>query len=1341
MAAPVITIYFDVSEESLGSVVSRVILFGTIPTKVPIAPDIPIDLPTAPELPAVSPFLFAPILPAPSTNIATAPPACDTLTPGPSGSTSLETSSSSSSSDSASHTLENSFTASLQGIHISPEDHSHHSSEAVCSPSGPLTRRRPQCSDYATPTSSLSAGPSWKSSRSSATSIPSTVHTLGSLSPARADLLPPHKRYRGTSAMRSYESGDDSALTIDGLDIEPVMVGVEIVFELELAVFESKSKPEEAEADDEADAKIQLEGTIEIGVNVTTRIDIPHDLPMPDTIEGLEQLAKVCCNLWLDLLLSLAQKANRNVGLVVESQSQNEDDDDNGNEVNGNHGNNNGDRNQNGRNDGTRRNAPVNKAGTYKDFLNCQPRNFSGTEGVVGLARWFEKIELVFRISNCPSNSQVKFVTCTLIDGTLTLWNFDVQTIGINKAYEMPWKDLMKLMIEMYYPRNEIQKLENELWNLCGMDVASYTRRFQELTLLCPRMVPKENKKIERFIWGLPDKIQGNVTYSKPFQLQDSIRMANGLMDQKDRMRAYALGGGDRNPDSNIIMGTFILNNHYTHILFDFVTDRIFVLTTFSALIDIHPTALDDFPEVFPKDLLGLPPARIVEFQIDLVPGAKPVARAPYRLAPLEKQELSAQLQEFADKGFIRPSSSPWELQSCFSRRRADHLFDQLQRSSVYSKIDVRSSYHQLRVRDEYIPNTTFRTRCGHYEFQVMPFGLTNAPAIFMDLMNREEHKERLKLIVELLKKEELHAKFSKFIEGFSKIARPMTKLTQKSVKYEWGEKKEAAFQLLKQKLYSAPILAIPEGSGNFVVHEKNYTTHDLELRGVVFALKMWRLYLYRTKWVVFTDHKSLQHILDQKELNMRQRRWLELLSDYDCEICYHPEKILNAQTEGMKEENYATEDLFWHPSVAIDDPRPAAGSFSMVDVRRLSAHVIKLMDMPWGCWFYLGGAHIDVRPTLQRLPFYYTPPAVADDVIPDPTPEGLAVGNHHGSSAALATEVPGTRGKGIIADDVAAPTPLFRDVSGEAIHMDFFFFLVLTKEVFKVPSVCKTVVDQFPTSGEMVRVESLSDDQLNTKMNVLHCMIMSHDGDLIARYRGLNQSHHEYVLSADFRLKGYKEKVASLTGLELQVYTLRKRVFGLNDKLSSLDASFAKSKAKGKERNKKIKSLTKSLDNLHAEVARLSTDLNRATILEAKKDEEILRLEATPPKVQCELLSLSASTGFKRALSMHQTKAEFAAVLKKMAHFVDARVSPSIAKESKLSVNVVPAHSKFKGVFMQGTSHVLDDVAEVAVVGFRRVSSGLTDVGVAFFTGEKGNGSLPSSTANEEATTNPFGI
>ncbi|KAI3758494.1 hypothetical protein L6452_06058 [Arctium lappa] len=285
-----------------------------------------------------------------------------------------------------------------------------------------------------------------------------------------------------------------------------------------------------------------------------------------------------------------------------------------------------------------------------------------------------------------------------------------------------------------------------------------------------------------------------------------------------------------------------------------------------------------------------------------------------------------------------------------------------------------------MRVRDEDIPKTAFRTRYGHYEFMVMPFGLTNAPAVFMDLMNRvcrpyldkfvivfiddiliysrrkEDHEQHLKLILELLKDQKLYAKFSKcefwirevhflghvvnqegiqvdpakveaikkweipktpteirqflglagyyrrFISNFSKIAQPLTTLTRKDEKFIWTDKQEEAFQTLKQRLCNAPILALPKGTDNFVVycdasrqrlgcvlmqkdkviayasrqlkvHERNYTTHDLELGAVIFALKIWRHYLYGTKCTIFTDHKSLQHIFDQKMFNMRQRR------------------------------------------------------------------------------------------------------------------------------------------------------------------------------------------------------------------------------------------------------------------------------------------------------------------------------------------------------------------------------------------------------------------------------------------------------------------------------------
>ncbi|GJY68747.1 putative reverse transcriptase domain-containing protein [Tanacetum coccineum] len=622
---------------------------------------------------------------------------------------------------------------------------------------------------------------------------------------------------------------------------------------------------------------------------------------------------------------------------------------------------------------------------TYTDFRNCQPMNFKGTEGVVRLTQWFKRMETVFNISNYVVENQVKFATCTLHGVSLTCWKSHVKTVGHDAAYGVPWNTLMKMMTAKYCPRNEIKKLEMEIWELKvkGIDLASYTQRFQELALMCGRMFPEECDKIEKYVGGLPDMIHGSVMASKPKIMQDAIEFATELMDKKIRTyaehqaknkkkledtsrnnqnqqqqnkrqntsRAYIAGPSEKreyggslpkcskcnyhhngpcapkchkcnkgnfkrecpklknnnrgnqggngnapakvcvvgnagtNPDSNVVTGTFLLNNCYASILFDTGADRSFVSTAFSSLIDITPTTLDYYYDVeladgkiirihiiiwvctlnllnhpFNIDLMpvelgsfdviigidrlekyhavivcdeklvhnpfgnetlivrgdisnqrnetrlniisctktqkymlkgcydlpGLPPTPQVEFQIDLIPGAAHVARAPYRLAPSEMKELSDQLQELSDKGFIRPKLNKLTVKNRYPLLRIDDLFDQLQGSNIYSKIDLRSGYHQLRVLEEDIPKTAFRTRYGHYEFQVMPFGLTNAPAVFMDLMNRvckpyldkfvivfiddiliysrnkKEHEEHLKAILELLKKEESYAKFSK---------------------------------------------------------------------------------------------------------------------------------------------------------------------------------------------------------------------------------------------------------------------------------------------------------------------------------------------------------------------------------------------------------------------------------------------------------------------------------------------------------------------------------------------------------------------------------------------------
>ncbi|WVZ63464.1 hypothetical protein U9M48_013094 [Paspalum notatum var. saurae] len=405
-----------------------------------------------------------------------------------------------------------------------------------------------------------------------------------------------------------------------------------------------------------------------------------------------------------------------------------------------------------------------------------------------------------------------------------------------------------------------------------------------------------------------------------------------------------------------------------------------------------------EYPDVFPEELPGLPPDRDVEFRIDLVPGTAPVSKRPYRMAPDELKELKTQLQEQLDKGFIRPSSSPWGCPALFVEKKdqggkrlcvdyrplnavtvknkyplphIDILFDQLGGATVFSKIDLRSGYHQIKVREEDIPKTAFSTRYGLYEYLVMSFGLTNAPAFFMYLMNsvfmneldkfvvvfiddilvysknEKEHEEHLRIAISCRRREwssipkkvedvlnwkqpqtvteirsflGLAGYYRRFIKDFSKIAKPMTALTQKNAKFAWSPKCEEAFGMLKKLLTSAPVLAQPDitkpfdvycdasGSGLGCVlmqegrviayascqlrkHEVNYPTHDLELLAVVYALKKWRHYLLGNTCHIYTDHKSLKYIFTQPELNMRQRRWLELIKDYDLEVHYHPGK------------------------------------------------------------------------------------------------------------------------------------------------------------------------------------------------------------------------------------------------------------------------------------------------------------------------------------------------------------------------------------------------------------------------------------------------------------------
>ncbi|GJU23266.1 putative reverse transcriptase domain-containing protein [Tanacetum coccineum] len=660
--------------------------------------------------------------------------------------------------------------------------------------------------------------------------------------------------------------------------------------------------------------------------------------------------------------------------------------------------------------------------------------------------------------NNCAEENKVTFATGTLTDDAMSWWNAYAKPIGIEQASKITWTELKRLLTNNYCPRTEVRKMEDEFYNLTikGNDLKTYVRRFQELAVLCPNMVPNTEKLMEVFIGELPRSIEGNVTASKPQTLEEAITITQRLMNQetfrtlycqvldlqqgglsdqklqKQRTshwkqsatvsvichacgekghynyqcsktnnnaqgRAYLLRDKNAHRDPNIVTGSFLLNQHLARVLFDSGEDKSFVSISLTSMLNIPPITLDttydiemangnlvgtniviqgctltllnqpfkidlmpiklgsfdvvigmnwlskyhariicdekivlilingetlmiqgdqsktqlslisciktesyismgcqvfiaqviekksddkrledipvvrEFPEVFPKDLPGLPPVRQVEFQIDLIPRA-------------ELNKLT--------------------VKNRYPLSRIDDLFDQLQGSSVYSKINLRSCYHQLRVRDEDIPKTAFRIRYRHYEFQVMPFGLTNAPAVFMDLMNRvckpyldkfvivfngdifiysrnkKEHADHLRIILELLKNEKLYAKFSKcdfwitiveflghLIDSQGLHVNPV-KIEAKNKKYIWGKDQESAFQLLKQKLCKALILALSEGNEDFVVyhdaslqglravliqrekviayasrqlkpHEENYTTHDLELGAVVFALKI----------------------------------------------------------------------------------------------------------------------------------------------------------------------------------------------------------------------------------------------------------------------------------------------------------------------------------------------------------------------------------------------------------------------------------------------------------------------------------------------------------------------
>nr|GEU39699.1 putative reverse transcriptase domain-containing protein [Tanacetum cinerariifolium] len=640
--------------------------------------------------------------------------------------------------------------------------------------------------------------------------------------------------------------------------------------------------------------------------------------------------------------------------------------------------------------------------------------------GAVELLRWFKKTESVFGISECAEGKK------------------------------MSWTEMKQLMTTEFYPIEEVQRMEHKLWNLKVKEynIVAYTQRFNELALMCPRIVKLKRVKVDAYIQGLTDNVKGEVTSSKLVNLNEAVRMAYKLMKQKSQARyerimegkkrkwenfqrnaramvtaptdgkvssgslplcehcftrhlgpcmikchkygkvrhkiryckeknvamgvntlpiptcydcgeqghtrnrcprkvkqkdvgevysrAYAIK--DAEPKGpNMVTATFMLNNSYAFVLFDSSSDRSFIDTRFSSMLNIDSVKIGASYEVeLADERLGTSDVIIgmdclVKEDVVIISGEK-VVRIPYgnKMLIVESDKGVSRLKviscikaQLLKKGFIRSSSSSWRalvlfekmkdgsFRMCIDYRklnkltiknhypllRIDDLFDQLQGLSLYSKIDLGSGYHQLRIKEEDIPVIAFRTWYGHFEFQVMPFGLTNAPAVFMDLINRvcnpyldkfiivfiddilvyskdeEEHGKHLKIILELLKKERLYAKFLMCDFRLDSVQFLGHVIDHSGVHVD-----PAKIEAIKS--WPAPTTrtkvrekVIAYASRQLKVHDENYTTHDLELGAVVFT----------------------------KELNLRQRRRIELLGDYDCEIRYHPGKA-NVVTDALSQ-------------------------------------------------------------------------------------------------------------------------------------------------------------------------------------------------------------------------------------------------------------------------------------------------------------------------------------------------------------------------------------------------------------------------------------------------------
>nr|GEU49631.1 putative reverse transcriptase domain-containing protein [Tanacetum cinerariifolium] len=898
MAISVILVRSDSSEDSVGTPTGRVILFGTILTTIPDTTRV-IAPPTTQTDTTVIPTKTPIIAP-------TIPPSPDYTPASPDYSLASETESD----------LSSSHIPLLPAVSpfLSSDDDTTDSDTPDTPP--PPTYDTPFTEiTTSTQRSPLIHRPSRKRRRSLMTYVPTLPLVSGALSPVHADLIPSPKRVRDIGYFTDVEVGPREIrvkrVTHPAMpkDIpKPAQEGAaEVTYEtlgdlvqrshdhtqailvhrvqviegvqreqghrivrLESAVAALTERVAKLERDNR-----RLRGSVSVE---SQRVDqIQRGVSRSITHEEVEKLVARRVAEEME-----ARKVVRNLETLNENKEEQEG------ENGGNEGNGNGDneRNENEGNGGNRNGG------------NGENRNRGMNYGCfMPMAR-----------DNCPLKYQVKYATCTLHNSALTWWNSHKRTISVDAAYAMKWAGLMKLMTEQPSFKRKITT---------GQNVAkAYTAENNERKGDCRVTVNpntlgaavRNQQGIVCYECGRPRNFRKDCpklrNQNRGYQTRNKTR--NNTGGNEVIAKAYDIGRGGTNPDSSVVTSTFLLNNSYASMLFDSGADRSFMSTTFSALLDVAPSTLDTSYAVELADgrvsetnivlrgytlgLLGHP------FNIDLMP----VELGSFDVIIGDNCDGESKLNIISctktQKGFIRPSSSPWGAPVLFVKKkdgsfrmcidyhklnkltvknrypllRIGNLFDQLQGSRVYSKIDLRYGYHQLRVREEDIPKTAFRTRYGHYEFQVMSFGLTNAPVVFMDLMNRvckryldrfvivfindiliyskniKEHEGHLKLILKLLKEEELYAKFSKCEFWLAKVQFLSHVIDSEGIHVDpanieaikdWESPKTPTeirqflglagyyrrfikgFLKIARPMMSAPILALPEGSENFVVY------------------------------------------------------------------------------------------------------------------------------------------------------------------------------------------------------------------------------------------------------------------------------------------------------------------------------------------------------------------------------------------------------------------------------------------------------------------------------------------------------------------------------------------